>query len=82
MPEFGDAKSRRAVNARWIGSFAVKAFFSIVAMLLHFASARRSALLYPGPLWRGRRLEESQQDGPRDAGQFFAGTRRCRRKTP
>src|SRR6185312_5530832 len=27
------------------------------------ASARRSALLHPGPLWRGVRVKESPQDG-------------------
>ena len=41
-----------------------------------------SALLYPGPLWRGGRVEESPQDGRQEAGQFFAGTGTCRRKTP
>jgi len=41
-----------------------------------------SALLYPGPLWRGGWVEESPQDGRQEAGQFFAGTWMCRRKTP
>ena len=41
-----------------------------------------SALLYPGPLWRGGRVEESPQDGRQEAGQFFAGTWTCRRKNP
>jgi len=41
-----------------------------------------SAPLYLGPLWRGGRVEESPQDGRQEAGQFFAGTWTCRRKTP
>ena len=30
-----------------------------------------SALLYPGPLWRGGRVEESPQDGPQGCGPVF-----------
>ena len=45
-------------------------------------SARRERAALPGPLWRGGRVEESPQDGRQEAGQFFAGTGTCRRKTP
>ena len=41
------------------------------ALDLAVASARRSALLYPGPLWRGGRVEESPQDGPHGCGPVF-----------
>src|SRR6185312_9847083 len=30
-----------------------------------------SALLYPGPLWRGGRVQESPQDGPQGCGPVF-----------
>jgi len=41
-----------------------------------------SALLYPGPLWRGGRVAESPRDGSQGCEPVFRRHRRCRRKAP
>ena len=55
-----------------------------VALALGFAvaSARRSALLHPGPLWRGGWAQESPQDGPHGCGPVFRRYRDVPSKNP